>query len=72
MDAYIKSSSAPSGPTDSSIQFISDRAPFRTIIISSSDRSRYGLTTGTYYLCVFAYSDVSMRITAVEGLNNNI
>lgn len=70
MDAYVKGRTAPTGPTDASINFRSDRAIKRKLIISQTDRSNYGLQTGPYYLCVFPYSDVSMSIFAVEGNNN--
>ena len=43
MDAYVKGRTAPTGPTDASINFKSDRAIKRKLIISQTDRSNYGL-----------------------------
>jgi hypothetical protein len=49
---------------------VSDIDFWRSVIVSSEDRARYGQVTGVYYVCIFALTDTSLKLT-VEEANYN-
>ena len=55
VELYIAGGTIPSGPNDAAIALKSDRAPHRTMILSASDRLRFGVKTGLYEVCMFGY-----------------
>jgi hypothetical protein len=64
---YITNRDVPAAITDANVRFISDIDYWRGIIVSSKDRARYGQTTGLYYVCIFAFTDTSLKLTIVEA-----
>lgn len=67
-DMYIKPRDSATGPTDKLILMRDAHGPSRQILINRSIRQSYfGFPTGSYYLCFYAYTPYSAKITIKES-----
>jgi hypothetical protein len=65
-DAYIQPRDVPLSPASAKIVMRGAHGPSKSIILKTNDRKNAGYSTGTYFLCFYAYSPFSAIITTVE------
>ena len=56
----------PGGPSSDRVKMMATVGAKSSIILTSSDRARYGYGTGTYYLCVYAFTPFSAKLSTYE------
>lgn len=74
-DSYVflsTTSSASSVNEDNVVLSSTIEHPNQVLLAKSVDRSDWGLSTGTYYLCLTAISPVSSNVTVIQGDYNSV
>jgi hypothetical protein len=66
-DAYLSAKTRPSSPSSETIDMRAAHGASMAISLSVASRKEFGQTAGTYYLCFYAYTPFSARITASEA-----
>ena len=56
----------PGSPLSNKVRVLAAPGPSRSIVVSAPDRAALGYSTGTYYLCFYAYTQFSARISTTE------
>ena len=66
-DAYLTAKTLPSGPDSDTVDVRLAHGASRSISLSVAARNNFGQTAGTYYLCFYAYTPFSAKISAAES-----
>lgn len=66
-DAYVSAKTLPSGPDSDTVDLRVAHGSNRAILISTGARTTFGQTAGTYYVCFYAYTPFSARISVNEA-----
>jgi len=65
-DAYVAARTVPSAPGSAAVSLRAAHGANRALALSVAARREFRKTAGTYYLCFYAYSHFSARITVAE------
>jgi len=67
VDFYASSRLEPDSPEASNIQYRATHGASQSLILSVNDRLSVGITTGSFYFCMYALTPFSGRITVNEN-----
>jgi hypothetical protein len=48
------------------------RGPNRAIVASATDLSTWGINLGLFYICAYAYEDLSFALLLTEGVYSHL